>query len=138
MAHKIRDIMTTPVVCLDACASPRDAARAMRENDIGDVVVEKDKKVCGIITDRDLVIRGLADDGLDQELGDFCTTDVTSVGPDADVGEVIELMESRAIRRVPVIDERGHAIGIVSIGDLAQTRDPNSALGQISAAPPNH
>ena len=137
MAEKIREVMSTKVVTLDATASPTEAARAMRENDIGALVVERDDRVCGILTDRDLVVRCLADeDGLDQEVGDLCSEELTSVAPDADVGEAIRLMSDRAIRRIPVV-ENGHAVGIVSIGDLAQARDPESALGQISAAPPN-
>ena len=137
MGQKIRDIMSKNVVSLDASASPRDAARSMRDKDIGCVIVEKDEQLCGIVTDRDLVVRGLAEDGLDRDLGSFCSKDIASIGPDAEVGEAIQLMEKKAIRRVPVLDN-GRAVGIVSIGDLAQTRDPKSALGQISSAPPNH
>jgi CBS domain-containing protein len=136
MGQKIRDIMSKRIVALDASASPRDAARSMRDKDIGCVVVEKDKQLCGIITDRDLVVRGLAEDGLDRDLGSFCSTDITSIGPDADVGDAVKLMEKNAIRRIPVVDN-GRTVGIISLGDLAQTRDPNSALGQISSAPPN-
>jgi CBS domain-containing protein len=137
MAQKISDMMSKNVVALDANSSVREAARAMRDNDIGCVVVEQDHKVCGIVTDRDLVVRGLAEDGTDRDLGAFCTSELATVGPDADVGEVIQLMEEKAIRRIPIVDQ-GRTVGIVTIGDLAQARDPNSALAQISAAPPNN
>lgn len=137
MGQKIRDMMSTDVVCLGTEATIRDAARAMRDNDIGCIVVEDGNNVRGIVTDRDLVVRGLAEDGLDRDLATFCSTDVATIAPDAEVDEAIKLMGDRAIRRIPVV-ENGHAVGIVSIGDLAQSRDPSSCLGQISAAPPNN
>ena len=137
-ARKIRDVMSKNVVTLAASSSPRDAARAMREHDIGAVVVERNRKVCGIVTDRDLVVRGLADErGLDRELGSFCSQNLVCLGPEQDVGEAVQLMKEKAVRRIPVVDD-GRTVGIVSIGDLAQHRDPQSALGTISSAPPNH
>lgn len=136
MGQKIRDMMSKSIVSLDAGSSVREAARAMRDNDIGCVVVEQDNKIRGIVTDRDLVVRGLAEDGIDRNLGTFCSGDLATISPDAEIGDAIRLMEEQAIRRIPVV-EKDHAVGIVSIGDLAQNRDPESALGQISSAPPN-
>lgn len=136
---EVRDLMTTdPVVC-DATSSLKEAAAAMRDRHIGDVLVrESDGQLCGIVTDRDLVVRGLAaGDGLDSmTLADVCNTDLQTVQADAPVSEVVRLMEERAIRRAPVL-EGDDLVGIVSIGDLAATLDAESALGAISRAAPD-
>lgn len=138
MSQTVQDVMTPNVIRLDASANAREAAAAMREHDIGDVVVERGDRVCGIVTDRDLVVRCLADgqEGLERDLGDLCSEDLVSLEPDSDIGEAIGLMESRAIRRIPVLKE-GRAVGIVSLGDLAVARDRSSALGKVSEAPAN-
>ncbi|MGH9134231.1 MAG: CBS domain-containing protein [Ilumatobacteraceae bacterium] len=136
---KIADVMTKdPVVCR-ADAPLAEAATAMRDRNIGDVLVERDGALCGIVTDRDIVVRGLTE-GRDPgglTVGDVASTDLQSVAPDADVGDVISKMEGSAVRRIAVV-EGARAVGIVSIGDLAERRDRESALGQISAAPPNN
>jgi CBS domain-containing protein len=110
----------------------------MKERDIGDVLVSSGGRLYGIVTDRDLVVRALAEDptrAADTPLSAICSEAIESVAPDADVGEVIALMEEKAIRRVPVVEE-GRPVGIVSLGDLAVARDSESALGKISSAPP--
>jgi CBS domain-containing protein len=134
----VRDVMTPDPIVLDASASVRDAARAMRTRDVGDVLVRSAGKLCGIVTDRDIVVRAIAEDAGDPAstpIGDICTEDVECLGPDDDADDAVRLMRDRAIRRVPVV-ENGQPVGIVSIGDLAVRRDRESALGEISAAPP--
>jgi CBS domain-containing protein len=136
----IRDLMTADPVVLDASATVSDAARAMKARDVGDVLVRRDGKLCGIVTDRDLVVRAFARDpqgGARRTLGEICTTDLAAVAPDAEVDEAIRLMRQRAIRRIPVV-EGDRPLGIVSLGDLAIARDRESALADISAAPPSH
>ena len=70
-------------------------------------------------------------------MANACSDDLVTVRPDDDVGHAVEVMREHAVRRVPVVDDAQHAVGIVSIGDLAIERDPESALGDISAARPN-
>ena len=138
MAKAIRDLMTGNPVCLDASTSIREAARKMRDNDIGDVVVEKAGKLCGIVTDRDIVVRAIAD-GKDAEttnLGTICSSDIISLSPEQTDEDAVRLMREKAIRRLPVL-ENGKVIGIVSLGDLAVDKDPRSVLGQVSAAAGN-
>jgi len=136
---KVADVMTPdPVVC-GADASLVEAATAMRDRNIGNVLVERDGALCGIVTDRDIVVRGLAEgnDPGELTLGDIATTELETVSPNDDVDEVVSKMEGSAVRRIPVVDG-GRAVGILSIGDLAEDQDRNSALGQISSAPPNN
>jgi CBS domain-containing protein len=138
MARALREIMNKDVQKLHRDASLNDAAGLMKSADIGDVLVVKDDDtLCGIITDRDIVVRALADgkDPKTTKIGDICTEEIICVERDASIAEAVNLMKDHAIRRIPVV-ENGKPIGIVSIGDLAQVQDPDSALGEISSAPP--
>jgi CBS domain-containing protein len=138
MAQAVRDVMTASPVTMSAAATAVDAARAMRDANIGDVVVLEDRRVRGIVTDRDIVVRGVADgrDPAKTSLADICSSDLTTVSPSTEVGEAIRLMREKALRRLPVVED-GRPVGIVSLGDLAVERDRASVLGAISAAPPN-
>lgn len=140
MPERIAEVMTPDPVAMTDDATLHAAAVAMRDRDIGDVVVTKpDGNVCGIITDRDIVIRAIAEgvDPFSATLKDVCSEDLVTVRPDDAVATAVRTMEEHAIRRLPVMDN-GTLVGIVSIGDLAVERDPDSALGEISAAPPNN
>jgi CBS domain-containing protein len=130
--------MTKNPVSLPGTSSVLEAARAMRDSNIGDVIVVENNKVCGIVTDRDIVIRAVAEarDPYNITLGDICSHALTTVTPTDSVDKAVQLMRDKALRRLPVV-EKGQAVGIVSLGDLAVERDPESALGDISAAPPN-
>jgi signal-transduction protein with cAMP-binding, CBS, and nucleotidyltransferase domain len=135
----IRDVMTSDPTTLPAATAVVDAARTMRESDIGDVIVLDDsQQICGIVTDRDIVIRTVAEgqDPSQVRLGDICTPDVATLTPGDSIGDAVRLMTDKAIRRLPIV-ENGNPVGIVSLGDLAVSQDPESGLADISAAPPN-
>lgn len=138
MPPTVRDVMTANPVTLQASTSITEAARTMKERDIGAVVVVEDDRLCGVVTDRDMVVRALAEDREPgaTNLADVCSREVNTVGPDDDLTTAGDLMREKAVRRVPVV-EGGEPVGIVSMGDLAVERDPSSALGQVSAASPN-
>lgn len=138
-AQTVADAMTRRVVALPVDASAVDAAVAMRENDIGDVLILRDDVVRGVVTDRDLTVRVVAE-GLDPHttpLGDVCSEDVAAVHPTTSVDEAVGLMRSSGLRRLPVVDEQRHPLGVVTLGDFAVTREPDSALADITASPPN-
>lgn len=135
----VREIMTPHPVCLPAGATVTQAAEQMRANNIGDVIVTDGEALSGIVTDRDLVVRAIAA-GLDPNrtsLAEIATARAVAIGPDAPVHEAVELMRDNALRRLPVTGPRQEVIGVVSLGDLAIEQDPQSALSDISAAPPN-
>ena len=114
-----------------------DAARIMRDSDIGDVVVMDDGQVSGIVTDRDIVVRAIAEGrDADTPVGEACTTGVETVDPGASVDDAVRTMEQHDIRRLPVV-KNGRPVGILSLGDLAVERDPESTLADISAASPD-
>jgi CBS domain-containing protein len=140
MSQRVREVMTAQPVSLDEETSVVEAARAMRDGDFGSVIVVKEKggAVSGVVTDRDIVIRVVAE-GVDLakvRLGDICEGDVVTVGPDDSIDKAADLMRARAIRRVPVV-EGGVLVGVVSLGDLAKKMDEGRALADISSAPPN-
>lgn len=138
MKQSIRDVMTARPFSLDAEAPVREAARLMRSANVGDVIVTRDDKICGIATDRDIVVRAIAQ-GSDPEttpIGDVCSQDPISLAPTDSVDEAVRLMRERAIRRLPIVED-GRPVGMISLGDLALARDPSSALADISAAPAN-
>jgi CBS domain-containing protein len=139
MAQKVREVMTSHPVTLSSDASLIEAAKRMRDNDIGDVlIVEADGRLRGIVTDRDMVVRGLADerDARSTTIGDVCSPDLVAVGADEDADRAVQLMRERAVRRIPVVDG-GQLVGVISLGDMAIERDPRSVLAQISAAQEN-
>jgi CBS domain-containing protein len=139
MAQTVRELMTQNVVTLPRTAPLRDAARRMKDSDIGDVIVMDDGTMCGVVTDRDIVVRAIAE-GMDPDsvqLEEICSHEVVSVSPDDSVDRAVQLMRERAVRRLPVV-EGGAPVGIVSIGDLAIELDEHSGLADISAAESNN
>jgi CBS domain-containing protein len=139
MNHVVGDIMTPNPRTVEATRSVQEAAAIMRDAGIGALVVLRDDQVHGILTDRDIVVRALAQerDPARTPVGEICSRELTTVRPTDPVEQATRLMRDKAVRRLPVVGEAGAVVGIVSLGDLAQERDPESVLGQISAAPPN-
>jgi CBS domain-containing protein len=137
MVQRVADVMTPAPTSVDATDTIEAAARAMASGDVGALIVESESRIVGIITDRDIVVRGLAEGrGLDATVGEIASDQLVTVGPGDPVATAVEVMRDAAVRRVPVMDG-DTAVGIVSIGDLAVERDPSSALADISEEPPN-
>jgi CBS domain-containing protein len=138
MAQSISELMTHDPITVSSDTSIAQVARRMREGDTGAILVEENGALCGIVTDRDIVVRAIAD-GRDPEtpIGDVCSRDVRTLTPDSSVDEAITIVREDNVRRVPVVQD-GRPVGIVSIGDLAIDRDAQSALADISASPSNN
>ncbi|WP_128378295.1 CBS domain-containing protein [Streptomyces cavernae] len=138
MAQHVREVMTMEPVTVEPRTSVTTVARMMRDENIGAVLVTEGDRLRGLVSDRDLVVRAVAEGGDPDQttVARACSEDLVTVGPDDDVDRAVELMREHSVRRIPVVEE-GHPVGIVSIGDLAMERDPGSALGDISAARPN-
>ncbi|MEU7057741.1 CBS domain-containing protein [Streptomyces sp. NPDC046197] len=138
MADFVRDVMTPGVVAVRPDASLVEAARLMRAQDIGDVVVADGQDVVGVLTDRDITVRAVAE-GLDPQAVSartVCTPNPLVVAPYDPVSAAVALMRERAVRRLPVVED-GLPVGMVSLGDLAEAQDPHSALADISRAEPD-
>lgn len=138
MAQHVRDIMTSAPLTVEPQASVRAVAQLMRDQDLGAVLVTEGDRLRGLVSDRDLVVRAIAE-GVDPEkttVVQACSEDLVTVGPDEDLTHAVQLMREHSVRRIPVVDG-DRPVGIVSLGDLAIERDPESALGDISAAESN-
>lgn len=143
-ARNIRDVMTPNPECVSETDSIRDVARIMKNQDTGVVPVVDGKKIIGLITDRDIVVRGLAE-GKNLEnvrVNELMTKSVRSVREDATVNEALELMSNSEIRRVAVVNSNDELVGIVSLGDIAAQGNQDGKVGkaveEISEAPPNN
>ena len=135
--ERIRDVMTPEPITVTPTMTIEQAARRMRDAGIGNVVVLNGGQITGILTDRDIVVRAVAEGWpVETPVGEVASLELTTIGPEESIDEAVALMRERSIRRLPVV-ERGRPVGIVSLGDLALERNPESALGEISAAPPN-
>lgn len=137
MVHTVAEVMTPAPTAVDVSDPIQSAARAMASQDVGALIVQSGTSTVGIVTDRDLVVRGLAKGlGGDAPVRQVASEQVVTVGPSDPVETAVEVMRSAAVRRVPVMDG-DTAVGIVSLGDLAVELDPTSALADISEAEPN-
>jgi CBS domain-containing protein len=116
----VREIMTTDITKATPENSLVDVAAMMRDGDVGSVPIVDGNGLIGIITDRDIVIRAVADgkDPSTTKVEEVLSEELESVEPDADVTDAADLMASRQIRRLPVVEE-GELVGIISLGDIA-------------------
>ncbi len=134
MDAKVRDVMTPGPIGVDYNQTIGEAARTMRDWGIGAVLVVTGQALYGLVTDRDLVVRAVAEaKGPDEAVGPLSSGDVIGVDVDADTSEAVRLMRENAIRRLPVIED-GQVAGMVSLGDLALHDDPASTLAMLAGA----
>jgi CBS domain-containing protein len=138
MGQSIRDVMTPNPRTVSSDATLADAAREMSQDDVGAVLVKENGSV-GILTDRDIVVRAIAEqkDPSSTKVADVASHDVASLSPDQSVEDAIKIVREKNVRRIPVL-EGDKPVGIVSIGDLAIERDSDSALADISSEPANN
>lgn len=138
MARTVSEVMTVAPATVEAGAPVREAARAMREGDVGAIVVLDGGDLYGIVTDRDVAIRLVAEDRdpATTTVGDIASRDPTAIESDRPEEDAVALMRERALRRLPVV-EGGQPVGILTLGDLSVERDSDSALADISASDPN-
>ena len=138
MAQSISEVMSTDLKTVQKGSPISEAAIAMRDADTGAIIVTDEGRFAGLVTDRDIVVRALADGrGPDTLVDDVATTDVSTISPDQTVDDALAIIRDQNVRRVPVVQD-GRPVGIVSIGDLAIERDAHSALADISSEPPNN
>ncbi len=139
MAQSIREVMTKDPITLSQDATAVEAAKAMRDADVGPTLItDQSGALHGIVTDRDIAIRVVAEgrDPSNTKLGEIASTGLATLAPDDSVDAAVKIIREQKVRRIPVV-ENDQPVGIVAIGDLAVLRDEHSALADISAAPPN-
>ena len=139
MATTVDEVMTHAPRTVSKDDDLTVAARHMNEGDVGAVIVEEGGKVAGILTDRDIVVRAVAQgrDPGQVQVGEICTGGVATVTPDQSVDDAVRFMKEHDARRVPVV-QGDRAVGILSLGDVAVAGEEGGALRDISAASPNN
>ncbi|MEU3310830.1 CBS domain-containing protein [Nocardiopsis sp. NPDC055551] len=138
MVDSITEIMNPSVRTVTPDTTLREAAEIMRDEDVGDVVVTSSGRLHGMLTDRDVVVRCVAEGGdpATVRVGDVCSTEIVTVPRQSSVKDAVHTMRTATVRRLPVVDD-DEVVGVVTMGDLAQAVDERSALADVSQAPPN-
>jgi len=131
VGKSVKDAMSSDVKTATPSLSLADAAKLMKQEDVGSVpVVDGERLIC-MLTDRDIVVRGIAD-GSDPHAvtaGDIASRDIVTIRPDDDLDEALRLMAQHQVRRLPVVDD-GHLVGVLAQADVAQEAK-EKAVGQL-------
>ncbi|HEY9723963.1 MAG TPA: CBS domain-containing protein [Oscillatoriaceae cyanobacterium] len=136
---KVRDVMTPRVVAVTSVTFLPEAAQIMREEDVGALpVVQEDGKLMGIVTDRDITVRGVAGGGdlLHTQIGEIYTAeDLVTVTPETDLDEAEALMAEHQVRRLPIVERDNKLVGMIAMADIVRQdtkRDSGEVLRQVS------
>lgn len=128
---EVRDAMTTSPVTIQGSTSAHEAARTMQSENVGSLPIVEDDRLVGMITDRDLAIRVLAE-GKDAQtvVADICSHDLVTIDPQQTLAEAGRLMADHQLRRLPVVEEDGRLVGILAQADVARHGD-DSLTGEV-------
>jgi len=122
---KVKDIMTTPALSVSEKTDVYHVAKLMSENDVGVIpVCDDDGNICGVITDRDIVLRAIGEgkNVRTTTAVDIMTRDVTTVSPFTDLDDAFDIMADIKVRRLPVVND-SELVGMLTLGDLSQSLD---------------
>jgi CBS domain-containing protein len=130
---KVKDVMTPKVECVRPEATVQEAAIKMKSHDVGPIPVCEGDRLLGILTDRDIVVRAVAEgrDGGTTRVQDIMTRDIVTAGADDDVKDVARLMKQHQVRRIVVVDRDKKLVGIVSMKDLAVDTGDEKMAGEV-------
>lgn len=122
MTETIRELMTRSPRAVDTASSAVDAARLMRDEDVGLIPIVESDRLVGTVTDRDIVVRLVAEGKSPEEtrVADIASRELVTIDPDRDVEEAMRLMAKHQVRRLPVVEEDGKLVGIVAQADIAK------------------
>lgn len=120
---KVRDAMAQTISCASPGDRIQDAARAMRDEDAGFIPVVDEGRLVGVLTDRDIVLRSIAEgatDPRDGSVADVMSTEVRTIAPEDDLDDAARIMSDAEVRRLPVVEKGGRLVGVLSHGNLVQ------------------
>jgi CBS domain-containing protein len=125
MGHSIRDVMTSNPCTIDAEKSVAYAAKMMRDEDVGLAPIVEDDKLIGMLTDRDIAIRVVAEgsDPAQVKVREVASKQVVTIDPQQDLDEALRIMAKHQVRRLPVVEEDGQLVGVVAQADIAREGD---------------
>lgn len=126
----VRNVMTTDLECCTMLDNVYEVAVKMKNNDVGAIPIVDDEKIVGIITDRDIVVRAVADKRPNStSVKEIMTDELITITPDITTEEAANMMSKYQIRRLPVV-ENGKLVGIVALGDLARRKQTDEQAGR--------
>lgn len=135
---QVKDVMTTGIACVDTKSSAADAAKKMKDQNVGTVLVVDSDQVAGLVTDRAIVTKIVADkqDPKSVPIGDIMTKHVVGCRESDDIMDAVKTMGERKVRRLPVVNDRDQLVGVVSLADIAQEMRPclDSMFDEITKA----
>ncbi len=125
MGQSIRSVMTSEPCTIDVGESVAYAAKMMRDEDVGLAPIVEDDKLIGMLTDRDITVRIVAEGRNPDQVtvGEVASTQVVTIDPQQDLGEALRIMAKHQVRRLPVVEEDGRLVGIVAQADIAREGD---------------
>jgi CBS domain-containing protein len=123
MAESIRELMTKNPRSLESGSNVMDAARLMRDEDVGVIPIVEGEKLIGTVTDRDIAIRVVAEGKSPDSttVGEIASRELVTIDPQQDLDEALRLMARHQVRRLPVVEEDGKLVGIVAQADIARS-----------------
>ena len=132
MGQNIRDIMTTNPSTIEPDQSVVEAAKIMKQEDAGVVPVTENGRLTGMVTDRDIAIRVVAEgkDPQSTRVGEVASQNLVTIDPQQDLDEALRLMAKHQVRRLPVVEEDGRLVGVVAQADVAREGD-DTKTGQV-------
>jgi len=132
MTKSIREVMSSNPTSVDPSATVVEAAKLMRDEDVGSLPVVEDGRLTGVVTDRDIAVRAVAEgkDPQSTKVADVCSGDLVTIDPQQDLDEALRLMARHQVRRLPVVEEDGRLVGVVAQADVAQSGDDRKT-GQV-------
>ena len=137
---KVHEVMTDNPRCVTPETPISEAARLMKSEDVGSLPILEGQKLAGVVTDRDIVIRAVAEekDPRGMPVREVASRELVTIRPDEDLSEALRLMASNQVRRLPVVDEEDRLVGVVAQADIAigaKEKDVGQMVGGISQTP---
>src|SRR5688572_28318061 len=122
MTKSIREVMSSNPTSVDPSATVVEAAKLMRDEDVGSLPVVENGRLTGVVTDRDIAVRAVAEgkDPQSTKVADVCSGDLVTIDPQQDLDEALRLMARHQVRRLPVVEEDGRLVGVVAQADVAR------------------
>jgi CBS domain-containing protein len=127
----VKDAMSTSPRTIEASTPLTDAARLMRDQDVGSLPIVEDGRLTGILTDRDIAIRAVAEGKLDLAAGDVASRELVTIDPQQSLDEAARMMAEHQVRRLPVCEEDGRLVGMLAQADVAMHGDEDARIGQM-------
>jgi CBS domain-containing protein len=131
MEKTVKDVMSSSPRTIAASTPLPDAARLMRDEDVGSLPIVEGDRLAGIVTDRDIAVRAVAEGRLDATAGEIASREIVTVDPQQPLSEASRLMAEHQVRRLPVCEEDGRLVGMLAQADVAKHMGEDARTGQM-------